>query len=129
MFNNDRIMTLTPWQRICLCFAAFCGLSGVALAALTAHLPERFFIAGGRPMTERAIDMQMWHAVLLCALALYGAPRFRWIAASFAIGLMLFCIPVYALALRGPNFAIVAPTGGTLVMLSWLALMIAALRR
>ncbi len=49
--------------------------------------------------------------------------------AAFAIGLVLFCGGVYAIALGGVRLPDVAPTGGTILMLGWLLLGLSALRR
>lgn len=122
---------ITPFPnswRSAIVFAGFSGCLGVAIAALNAHLPEHFFIPHGREMVGRAIDMQMWHTIVLLLLGLWGGKRFRIAAIGFTLGLILFCLPVYSLALRGPDIASLAPIGGTITMLAWLALAVSALR-
>ncbi|AQS87668.1 hypothetical protein AA101099_2670 [Neoasaia chiangmaiensis NBRC 101099] len=116
------------WQRAAIAFAALSAGLGVAIAALNAHLPERFLVQNGREMAQRAIDMQMWHSLALLILGLWGAPFVRGIAAGFAAGIVLFCVPVYCLAFRGPDIAFLAPWGGTTIIVSWLALAFVALR-
>ncbi|CAI9121671.1 DUF423 domain-containing protein [Brytella acorum] len=117
-----------PW-RAAIVFAGLSGCLGVAIAALNAHLPERFFIVHGREMVGRAIDMQMWHTIVLLLLGLWGGKRFHIAALGFALGIVLFCGPVYSLALRGPDIAFLAPIGGTITMLAWLTLAASALRK
>jgi uncharacterized membrane protein YgdD (TMEM256/DUF423 family) len=48
---------------------------------------------------------------------------------GFAAGTLLFCGAVYALALTGTNLPGMAPTGGFLTMLGWIALGSNAFRR
>jgi uncharacterized membrane protein YgdD (TMEM256/DUF423 family) len=76
--------------------------------------------------------MQGWHALALLATGLW-APRGGRLAhaagATFAFGLLAFCAGVYAIAFAGLRLPMVAPTGGTLLMLGWLLLGLSALRR
>jgi uncharacterized membrane protein YgdD (TMEM256/DUF423 family) len=48
--------------------------------------------------------------------------------AAFAVGLVLFCGAVYALALGGMRLPLLAPIGGSLLMLGWALLAASALR-
>ena len=76
--------------------------------------------------------LQGWHelALLGCGLwGLRGAPVLvDWAAAAFALGLVLFCGAVYALALAGARLPAVAPAGGALLMGGWALLGVGALR-
>ncbi len=47
---------------------------------------------------------------------------------AFAVGLLLFCGAVYALALAGVSVAMLAPAGGVLLMLGWGLLGLSAVR-
>ncbi len=49
-----------------------------------------------------------------------------WAGAAFVVGLLLFCGSVYALALGGVHVAMVAPMGGTLLMVGWALLGLSA---
>jgi uncharacterized membrane protein YgdD (TMEM256/DUF423 family) len=73
--------------------------------------------------------MHGWHALALVACALW-APRGGRLAHvagfAFALGLPLFCGAVYALALDGVHLPMLAPIGGTLLMLGWLLLGLSA---
>lgn len=47
---------------------------------------------------------------------------------AFALGVLLFCGAVYAVAIGGLRLPSVAPAGGMLMMLGWLLLGLSALR-
>ena len=49
-----------------------------------------------------------------------------WAGAAFVVGMLLFCGAVYALALGGVHVAMVAPIGGTLLMVGWALLGLSA---
>lgn len=115
------------WQRLSLAFSGLCGCVAVALAALSAHMPDHLLIPNGRTMLSHGIDMLIWHALAIAIFALAGLATqrldiLRFVCLPMALGTILFTTPVVSLALGGPNFAILAPWGGALVMLAWLAL-------
>ena len=119
-------------ERVWIALGAVAGLTAVGMAAAAAHgLPERLDPASLQ-MVRNAVQMHLSHAIVLvvCGIwMLWDAPRLvGWAAAAFALGLMLFCGAVYALALGGVRLPAVAPTGGLLLMLGWALLGIAALR-
>lgn len=125
--------------RICFVFAAFSAAMGVMLGALATHLPDRLFaVPGGRAMLHSAVEIQMWHAIALCALSL-GAARLsttliQFACISMAVGTVLFCAPVTLLALfdlkaAGISIGRVAPYGGTLLMVSWCLVAAAAIAK
>ncbi len=113
-------------SRIPLAIAALFGAAGVALSAAGTHL--------GAPNASTAGMFLLFHApAILAAEALHrqGAlpPRASaWVLAALMLGVALFSGD---LALRGladrPLFAMAAPTGGMLMILSWLALALVAL--
>ena len=51
------------------------------------------------------------------------------VAQAFALGTLLFCGTVYAGALGAPRLGVLAPVGGSLLMLGWALLGLSALRR
>ena len=109
---------------------ALAGLSAVAMAALVAHGLEAIGPARLQ-MARDAVQMQGWHALALVATGLWarrGGPLANWAGAAFLAGTVLFCGAVYALALGGWPVAILAPVGGTLLMLGWLLLALSAWR-
>lgn len=120
-------MTPTDIARGLIVCAGVMGAAGVALAAAGAHLPD-----AGR--LSAAALMLLLHAVAIlgaAALAECGVtqPMLGLIAgAGFVLGASLFAGDLAArfFAERG-LFLRAAPTGGILLMLSWLLLALAAM--
>jgi uncharacterized membrane protein YgdD (TMEM256/DUF423 family) len=111
------------WSRLWLGFGAVNGLAAVALAAVAAHagLPVDRLVA-----LRSGVEIEGWHApvLLLCS---FGQGRLMNAAgAAFAAGTVLFCAGVYAVAFAGLHLGPIAPTGGTVLMLGWLLLLIRA---
>ena len=99
-------------------FAALMGAAGVALAAASAH-------NGGSDYGRTASEFLILHAAAgLGVAALAGAlPRLVWAGAGLALGASLFSADLAARAFLGARlFPMAAPTGGSLMILSWLAL-------
>jgi len=111
-------------QRSWIALGSLAGVTAVAMAAVAAH-----GLGGLDPaalaMVRSAVEMQGWHALALLGCGLW-APRGGRLAdcagTAFALGIVLFCGAVYAQGLFGLRLGIVAPTGGTLLMLGWLLL-------
>ena len=114
-------------ERVWIGLGALSGLTGVAMAAATAHL-----LAGpAAEVAGRAVQMQGWHALALVATGIWaprGGVAAHLAGAAFALGSLFFCGAVYALALGGMHLGPLAPTGGTLLMLGWALLGLSALR-
>lgn len=116
--------SLTPrlWR---ICGALFAG-TGTIMGALTAHMPDANFGAGGRAMAHGAMEMQMWHALALIVLGLTTHQKPGRLLAiggcGLLLGTVLFCGGVYYTAFSGHHAAHVAPTGGSILILSWLCL-------
>jgi uncharacterized membrane protein YgdD (TMEM256/DUF423 family) len=118
-------------QRTWIGLGALAGLSAVIMAAIAAHaLP-----ANADPRTietlRSAIQMHGWHALALLACGLWtdrGGRLVNYAAAAFTAGLLLFCGALYAQALAAIHLPMVAPTGGTLLMLGWALLAASTLR-
>jgi uncharacterized membrane protein YgdD (TMEM256/DUF423 family) len=107
--------------------AGLFGACGVAAAAGAAHLP------GGEHLSAVALIL-LTHAAALLALtprARPGEPGARlWLvsAVALAVGAALFSADVALLALRGARlFPMAAPTGGTILILGWLAAFLAGM--
>jgi uncharacterized membrane protein YgdD (TMEM256/DUF423 family) len=117
---------MTSLHRILLVLAGIMGASGVMLAAGSAHLPDATRLAA-------ASSMLLFHAsAVLGAIALVGRGLLnRAIGTVAAIGFVI-AASLFAgdLALRqyaGHGlFPMAAPTGGTLLIVSWLVLTVAA---
>ena len=112
--------------RILVVLAAIMGADGVILAALSAHLPDAARLGS-------ASSMLLFHAtavlgtvalaergVIQLGIGLLAASGFVLAAALFAADLTVRQFADHSL------FPMAAPTGGTLLILSWLALAVAA---
>jgi uncharacterized membrane protein YgdD (TMEM256/DUF423 family) len=114
--------------------ALFAGL-GVAAGALGAHTLSERLLPERLETFETAVRYQMYHALGLFAVAWVLS---RWpqsntlLTASgwlFVAGIVLFSGSLYGLALSAPRWlGAVAPIGGVVFVLGWLALLIAAIR-
>ncbi|AQS85432.1 MAG: DUF423 domain-containing protein [Acetobacter aceti] len=106
--------------------AAFMAAMAVVMGAVAAHLPiERFGLPEGREIVHEAVQMQMWHALALLALGmgLRAPSRLQILAGCMMLpGAMLFCGALYVTAFSGHHLGSVAPTGGSLLILSWVLL-------
>ena len=115
-------------QRLWIALGAFTGLTSVTMAAFAAHGAEALSPAAQR-MLQNALQMHGWHALALLACGLWAPMGGRLAHAAgfaFAAGLLLFCGSVYALALGGLHLPMLAPIGGTLLMVGWLLLGLSA---
>jgi uncharacterized membrane protein YgdD (TMEM256/DUF423 family) len=116
--------------RLWIGLGALAGLLAVVMAALAAHALDS--IGPARlAMLRAANEMQGWHALALLFCGIW-APRGGWLVdgagAAFALGLLLFCVSVDALALANLSLGVLAPIGGTLLMLGWVLLLASAWR-
>jgi uncharacterized membrane protein YgdD (TMEM256/DUF423 family) len=118
-------------QRTWIVLGSLMGLTAVGMAALAAHpLPDRLD-ARAMGMVRNALQMQGWHALALLACGFWAGRGRRLVdlaGTAFMAGIVLFCGAVYAQALAGVMLPMVAPVGGSLLMLGWLLLGISALR-
>jgi uncharacterized membrane protein YgdD (TMEM256/DUF423 family) len=116
-------------DKIWIGFGALAGLTAVALAAVAAHAG---LDAASLEMLRSGVQMQGWHALALLFTGLWAARggRLAHLAGvAFALGLILFCSGVYAIAFAGIRLPYVAPAGGSILMFGWLLLALSALRR
>ena len=125
------------WARAFLACGALLGLLTVAIGALAAHLPDRLLAPGGRTLLHSAVEMQGWQVTALLACGLLARRRRDWVlrlaGLGFLVGIACFCAGVDALAFAaGAGWAQAvghaAPFGGSVLMLAWLLLAVAALR-
>jgi uncharacterized membrane protein YgdD (TMEM256/DUF423 family) len=115
-------------DRIWIGLGALAGLGAVAMAAAAAHLP---LAPHALAMLARAVQMQGWHALALVATGIWASRggRLAHLAGlAFALGLLLFCGTVYALAFGAADLGPLAPTGGFLLMAGWALLGLSAIR-
>ena len=117
---------MTPAFRLLIGLAGLMGAAGVALAAASAHGAD-----ASRPASASA--MLLFHATailagvaLLARGLLHGGIGFI-AAAGFASGAALFAGDLTLRQYAGHSlFPFAAPTGGTVMILSWLAVTLAA---
>ncbi len=119
-------MTQTSALRLAVVLAGLMGAAGVALAAAAAHQPDASRLAS-------ASSMLLFHASAVIGAALltgHGiAQRALGLTATFGFifGAALFAGDLAMRQYAGHGlFTMAAPTGGTLLILSWLVLAIAA---
>ena len=118
---------MTLLFRILIAIAGLYGAAGVALAAAAAHLPD-----AGR--LGPASSMLLFHASAIAAAVLLTergiVHRIVGLAATFgfATGVALFAGDLSLRQFAGHSlFPMAAPTGGSLLIGSWLLLAVAAL--
>jgi uncharacterized membrane protein YgdD (TMEM256/DUF423 family) len=112
--------------RILIVLAAIMGADGVILAAASAHLPDASRLAA-------ASSMLLFHATAVLgtvALAERGLADIRIAIAAafgFVVAAALFAGDLTLRQYAGHGlFPMAAPTGGTLLIVSWLALAVSA---
>lgn len=112
--------------------AGFAALA-VVLGAFGAHGLEARLTERALANWHTGVQYQFLHAFALLAIAaLWARLADGWgitAAIAFVLGILLFSGSLYALALGAPRvLGAVAPIGGTLFILGWIALAVAALR-
>ncbi len=119
---------------VLLALAGILGAAAVALGAWAAHGLEAAHGARAVVLVETAVRYQFWHVLaMIAALVLDHIARREqppaeaaWLVVAgvlFAIGTIVFCGALYALAFGGPRWmGAVAPIGGTVLIAGWLAL-------
>ena len=118
-------------MRIWIAIAGLAGASAVAMAAAASHGTADRLAPAALAALRSGVQMHGWHALALFGVGLWaphGGRLAHAAGAAFALGLLLFCVAVYSLALGGPAITALAPVGGTLLILGWLLLAASALR-
>ncbi|MGN2242203.1 DUF423 domain-containing protein [Frateuria sp. GZRR33] len=100
------------------------GASAVLLGAFGAHALRGVLGAGERELWHTASQYHFWHALALAIACLAPAGKARRCAlAAFAVGIVLFCGSLYALALGAPRwYGAITPLGGLAFIAGWIAL-------
>jgi uncharacterized membrane protein YgdD (TMEM256/DUF423 family) len=109
--------------------AALIGFVSVALGAFGAHALDLSPQAQG--WFDTATLYGLTHAGLVLAVSM-GVPvaAFRWPLRVMLIGAMIFCATLYAMGLGAPRWlGAITPVGGTLLLISWAWLALAALKQ
>ncbi|MFA5123412.1 DUF423 domain-containing protein [Zavarzinia sp.] len=122
---------MLPLARATLFLAALDGLMAVAVGAVGAHAVKATATPEQLEFLRTGSIYQMVHAAGAVAL-LWLVERDRLSVAAplaLAVGALLFAGALYSLGLAGVSLGVVAPTGGTLMMIGWAWAMVSALRR
>lgn len=112
---------------------ALAGAAAVALGAFGAHALRGVLDVVALTTWHTAVDYQFWHALALVATGLLLQRRddraLDGAACAFALGIVLFCVSLYALALGAPRWVgAITPLGGAAFIVGWLALALHARR-
>ncbi len=107
--------------------AGAAGACAVLLGALGAHGLRTQLPAPMLDVWRTAVHFQFWHALALAACAMLRRTHASHLAAVlFAIGIVLFCGSLYALALGAPRaVGVITPLGGLAFIAGWVALGVA----
>lgn len=117
-----------------LAAAGFHGTMAVALGAWSAHGAEATLAPEAIEWVKTGSAYQLWHAVALLGIAALTVRQpVRLVTISglaFALGALLFSGSLYLLAWDGPHWSVyITPVGGSLLILGWLMLLIAGLKK
>jgi uncharacterized membrane protein YgdD (TMEM256/DUF423 family) len=115
-----------------LLVAAGATLAGLAvvLGAFGAHALERRMGAQALGWWRTAVEYQMWHALAVVSLGLFGRNWVRFPAWLLVAGAFVFSGTLYAMALGAPRWlGAVTPFGGLAMIGGWAVLALRATRR
>ena len=114
------MITAVPDRALCVA-AALCGAAGVAFSAVATH-------SGGGPIATGASFLLM-HAPALLAVGLLGTSKALRLAAWLLfVGVALFATDLIVRHYGAERlFPMAAPTGGTLMILGWIAIGVTSL--
>lgn len=110
---------------------AIAGAGVVVFGALGAHALKGQLSPPMLDVWHTAVRFEAWHtlALALCACLRPTLPV-RLAAALLAVGIVLFCGSLYALALGAPPaVGVLTPLGGLAFIAAWVALGVALYRR
>ncbi|MCB4769499.1 DUF423 domain-containing protein [Ancylobacter sp. Lp-2] len=120
---------MTPYRRLIVLLAGLFGVAGVGLAAAAAHaVPDA-------SLATAASFLMIGAASLLGCVALGAATGRRWSFADLGAGLLALGTALFSGAIASRVlldtvlFPMAAPTGGTMLMIGWVALGLAAFER
>ncbi|MDX2419293.1 MAG: DUF423 domain-containing protein [Xanthomonadales bacterium] len=109
---------------------AMLALSAVILAAMGSHL---FDITGLQGTWQIASNIHLFNSAALLGLAALlvkpGPPSLRWGAWLIVVGTVIFCGSIYLHIITGRMMSGVTPSGGLLMMMGWLLVIVAFLRK
>ena len=110
--------------RFAVLFAGGSGFATVALGAWAAHGLARLLDPPALAWIETGLKYQGLHAVALigvaCLMAIRPARALVFATLAFAVGTLLFCGSLYALAFTGiRTLAFLTPIGGLAFLAGW----------
>ena len=112
--------------------AGLMGVTAVAAGAFGAHALQASVPLERIQVWETAAQYHLIHSVVILLLALQpsgGVSRWRLPVMGFTMGVLLFSFSLYALVLTDVTaLAMVTPLGGLVLMVSWCALAVIALK-
>lgn len=115
------------WQGIVL---ALLGASAVAMGAFGAHALRGALPENAMQVWRTAEQYHFWHTLAFALAAMLTGRWARMAAVLFAVGVVLFCGSLYALALGAPRWiGAITPFGGVAFILGWIALGVAVMRQ
>ncbi|MFZ4761539.1 MAG: DUF423 domain-containing protein [Alphaproteobacteria bacterium] len=126
----------TPSFNPLLCIGGLLGLSAIAFGAYAEHGLKQHISPESYHSVTIALQYQLLHAVMVTImgivrclpLQLASYRRIVWSAWLLIIGICLFSFSIYGAALTGEDsLKKLAPLGGTILMLAWLMLIMAAM--
>ncbi|RKR07418.1 uncharacterized membrane protein YgdD (TMEM256/DUF423 family) [Kushneria sinocarnis] len=112
---------------------ALVGVSGLVTVALGAHGLADRLDAGQLNAFTTGVRYQAWHTLAAMAVLVWRHQKplrgQRLALRLWGVGIVLFCLSLYALALGAPGWlGPITPFGGLALMLGWAAVAIAGWR-
>jgi uncharacterized membrane protein YgdD (TMEM256/DUF423 family) len=102
----------------------------VALGAYSAHATRAALHPDAARLLQTAVLYQLVHGLgLLIAGVIARQGASRWLMATAILhstGIVLFCVPLWVLALSGRSLGLAAPVGGMALIAGWVTLAIHA---
>ena len=112
--------------------AGLMGVTAVGAGAFGAHALQASVTPERIQVWETAAQYHLIHSVVILLLALQssdGLSRWRLLVKGFTAGVLLFSFSLYALVLTDITvLAMVTPLGGLVLMASWCALAVIAVK-
>ena len=99
------------------------GASAVVFGAFGAHALRGTLSSSSMDIWRTAVQYHFWHTLAFALAAMMSSRSARFAAAFFALGVVLFCGSLYALALGAPRWTgAITPAGGVAFIAGWIAL-------
>jgi len=121
------------WWSLWITIGALLGGLSVGLGAFGAHALKNRLPVESLAVFETGARYQMYHAIVLLFVGILSIKVDSWLITSaglcFTLGTILFSTSLYMLVLTDNKaLGIITPIGGSILIIGWLLLSIAALR-